>query len=182
VDAALVGTLFFLPALAANAAALLAKPLQELRFGGSLDRILTRGRIALFGDNKTAAGCVLMVLGALVVGENIWALHETHSLLPKTFAPLWQESVVLWLLLGVGACFGDLSGSFLKRRIGIAAGKDFWFFDQIDWFVGAVLAVWLFGHLPSWDLVAWGALVLISVRFVLEIPRRVFLTPNRPRA
>ena len=37
-----------------------------------------------------------------------------------------------------GAAFGDLAGSFLKRRFDIKSGAPFWVIDQIDFAVGAI--------------------------------------------
>jgi len=38
-----------------------------------------------------------------------------------------------------GAAFGDLAGSFLKRRFDIKSGAPFWVVDQLDFAVGAII-------------------------------------------
>jgi len=38
-----------------------------------------------------------------------------------------------------GAAFGDLAGSFLKRRFGIKSGAPFWVVDQLDFAIGAII-------------------------------------------
>ena len=38
-----------------------------------------------------------------------------------------------------GAAFGDLAGSFLKRRVNIKSGAPFWIVDQLDFAVGALI-------------------------------------------
>jgi len=38
-----------------------------------------------------------------------------------------------------GAAFGDLAGSFLKRRFNIKSGAPFWIVDQLDFAVGALI-------------------------------------------
>jgi len=38
-----------------------------------------------------------------------------------------------------GAAFGDLAGSFLKRRFNIKSGAPFWVVDQLDFAVGAII-------------------------------------------
>lgn len=49
----------------------------------------------------------------------------------------------LGLLLGLGAVSGDAVKSFFKRRLGIAPGRPWVPFDQLDFQVGALL---LAGH------------------------------------
>ncbi len=38
-----------------------------------------------------------------------------------------------------GAAFGDLAGSFLKRRFNVKSGAPFWIVDQLDFAVGALI-------------------------------------------
>jgi CDP-2,3-bis-(O-geranylgeranyl)-sn-glycerol synthase len=38
-----------------------------------------------------------------------------------------------------GAAFGDLAGSFLKRRFDIKSGAPFWVVDQLDFAIGAII-------------------------------------------
>ena len=38
-----------------------------------------------------------------------------------------------------GAAFGDLAGSFLKRRFNIKSGAPFWVVDQLDFAIGAII-------------------------------------------
>jgi len=44
-----------------------------------------------------------------------------------------------------GAAFGDLAGSFLKRRFNIKSGAPFWVVDQLDFAVGAII----FASIPA---------------------------------
>jgi len=175
-DALIVGAAFFLPAFFANIAAMVVGRVAK-EFGPpfniTVDKIVTLGKRELFGPNKTMLGSFAMVLAALAAGENLTALHENFGIGPKVFDPVWQHAVPVWLLLGTGACLGDLAGSLCKRALRIAAGKDLWVVDQIDWLLGAVVLLWFFDLLPAWNLVAWGSLVLVSARFVLEIPRKI---------
>lgn len=174
-EAVFVGTFFFLPALVANVAAMLAKPaaLVAKPLGRTIDDTFFFG-IPIFGSHKTILGCFLMVLAAAAVGENITALHTEWGILPAIFEEKssWIGGVVLYLLLGVGACAGDLAGSFLKRRFGIPAGKDILILDQVDWFLGALVVLFIAGRFPSWDIIFWAAVVLLPLRIALEIPRR----------
>lgn len=42
------------------------------------------------------------------------------------------------VFVSYGAAFGDLAGSFLKRRFNIKSGAPFWVVDQLDFAVGAL--------------------------------------------
>lgn len=49
------------------------------------------------------------------------------------------------VLSAYGAAFGDLAGSFLKRRVDIESGAPFWIVDQLDFAIGSIL----FASIPS---------------------------------
>ena len=54
--------------------------------------------------------------------------------------PLGFLSLIIRIALcAYGAAFGDLVGSFLKRRINIESGAPFWVVDQLDFAVFAIL-------------------------------------------
>jgi CDP-2,3-bis-(O-geranylgeranyl)-sn-glycerol synthase len=54
--------------------------------------------------------------------------------------PLGLISLILRIILtSYGAAFGDLLGSFLKRRFNIASGEPFWIIDQIDFATISIL-------------------------------------------
>ncbi len=60
--------------------------------------------------------------------------------------PIGFISIVIRIFLcSYGACFGDLIGSFLKRRFDIESGKPFWIVDQLDFAVFSIL----FASLPA---------------------------------
>lgn len=49
------------------------------------------------------------------------------------------------ILCSYGAAFGDLIGSFLKRRLNIRSGAPFWIIDQLDFILIAIL----FASIPA---------------------------------
>jgi CDP-2,3-bis-(O-geranylgeranyl)-sn-glycerol synthase len=74
----------------------------------------------------------------------------------------WEGSLVAydaWLgvRFGVGAMAGDSAKSFLKRRVGIAPGKPWIPFDQLDFVIGALLLTWHRAQLSWLD----GLLILV---------------------
>ncbi len=84
----------------------------------------------------------------------------------------WDGALVApgpWLTLGlrfgVGAMAGDIAKSFVKRRAGIAAGRPWIPWDQIDFVLGALALVWGAAALSWVDLAT--ILVLSVIGHVL---------------
>ena len=117
-------------------------------------RCLSDGR-RLFGDNKTWKGFLGMVaLGG--IAQIIWsAVCCSVPALEKNNQFIAAHGSSLAANLGAGLLFGlayalfELPNSFIKRRIGIAAGKTdkgikgalFFVIDQIDSLLGVVLCL-----------------------------------------
>ncbi|OGC92463.1 hypothetical protein A2899_02445 [Candidatus Amesbacteria bacterium RIFCSPLOWO2_01_FULL_49_25] len=84
----------------------------------------------LFGSHKTWRGLVFGVGIAGIVGGGLGALS------------------------GFGALMGDLVKSFCKRRMGIAPGKSWFPWDQIDWVVGTMVMSWPVVRWTIWEVAA----------------------------
>jgi CDP-2,3-bis-(O-geranylgeranyl)-sn-glycerol synthase len=119
-DFALAFLILVLPAYVANAIPVV------LGGGLSFDDIL---KLKIFGKNKTVRGFI----SGLVFGSMV-------SMLLMLVLPMHMR--FQYLLFGVfsslGAMIGDLSGSLLKRKIGISEGKQF-FLDQVLFIAVALL-------------------------------------------
>jgi len=91
----------------------------------------------LFGDGKTVRGFFAGVAAAVAVG----ALEG--MLLPGTSWDIYngnpQAYVLAGFLLGIGTMAGDLLGSFIKRRQGIARGKQSVILDQLMFLAVALI-------------------------------------------
>lgn len=136
-----------------------------LDFGATL-----RGR-PLFGANKTWRGLVFGVAAAMAAyfvqqllfsaGFTSWALIEYPAV-----------HVLVGAAVGFGALVGDALESAVKRQLGIAPGEMFFFWDQMDFMLGALLVT-----IPFWIGVWQAALVALGVVFVLNlaIQRAAFL-------
>ena len=113
--------LYIFPAYSANAVPVVFGGGQPLDFG----RTLKDGR-PLFGSHKTFRGFAAgLLIGTLVgVGE---------SLVFSKYSPL------LGFVLSAGALLGDLTGAFIKRRLGLAPGAFMPIIDQIDFVLFALL-------------------------------------------
>ena len=82
----------------------------------------------IFGDNKTFRG---FFFG--------WGVGFGVGLVEGLVFGFQNYPVLFALLIPFGALLGDLTGAFIKRRIGIKPGGLLPIVDQIDFVVGAVV-------------------------------------------
>jgi CDP-2,3-bis-(O-geranylgeranyl)-sn-glycerol synthase len=131
---------FIFPAYCANGAPVIGGGGRPLDFG----KIFFDGK-RIFGTNKTFRGFFFGLSIGIGVG-----LIET-----LLFGyPIW-----LGVLSPLGALLGDLTGAFLKRRLGIAPGGMLPIIDQIDFVLGALLFSLPLGMI-TWQLAV--AILLIT--------------------
>jgi CDP-2,3-bis-(O-geranylgeranyl)-sn-glycerol synthase len=132
---------FILPAYVANMAPVIFKFIpfgaSPMDFGASW-----RGE-RLLGSHKTWRGLLAGIFGGIftIFVQNIFA-ESTQNISLINYATLnvW-EIFLLGCLFGGGAIIGDAVKSFFKRRLHIASGRPFFPFDQLDFVIGALLAV-----------------------------------------
>ena len=96
--------------------------------------------VRLLGNNKTWRGVIFGVTGGIVVaGIQYWLWANVPAFENVTLAPFEEVHWVLFgFLMGFGVLVGDAVESFFKRRVGIAPGKPWFPFDQLDALVGAL--------------------------------------------
>jgi CDP-2,3-bis-(O-geranylgeranyl)-sn-glycerol synthase len=121
---------YIFPAYAANGAPIL--------FGGG-KRTLDLGKKIngkrIFGKNKTIRGTISSLIAGIAVG--------------LTEYPFFHYMLPIAILLAIGANFGDLFGSFIKRRLDFNSGKSFPILDQYGFFLFALLFAVPLDHIPS---------------------------------
>ena len=132
---------FFLAAGLANAAPIFAAKIPYLRtWSFPLDCYATFRGKRIFGSHKTLRGLFSGVLiGTLTVYLQV-LLYEQVPLV-RTFVLIDYASInpiLLGLLTSVGALAGDALKSFFKRQLGIAPGKSWFPFDQLDYIFGGI--------------------------------------------
>jgi len=112
----------------------------------------------IFGAHKTFKGLFF----GLVIGTFVGWVQE--ALAPNAGLP--QGSVALGFVLSLGALVGDLTGSFIKRRLNLKPGTSLPISDQIDF----VLVALLFGLLmkPPTHMA-------VFVIIVLTVPIHIFV-------
>ncbi|MEB2836558.1 MAG: CDP-2,3-bis-(O-geranylgeranyl)-sn-glycerol synthase [Desulfurococcales archaeon] len=127
--------LAILPAMVANASPVAARKLLGGRRWRPLDggRYFVDGR-RILGDGKTiegfavgvAAGSLIAAVIALIAGDAGYLIAGSVG--------------------SVGALLGDIVGSFIKRRLGLERGAPAPLLDQLDFYVGATVAIRIIGY------------------------------------
>ena len=141
---------FIFPAYCANGTPVLAGGGTKMDFGKNF----VDGK-RIFGNNKTFRG---FFFG--------WGVGFGVGLVEGLIFGFQSFPVLFALLIPLGALLGDLTGAFIKRRIGIAPGGLLPIVDQVDFVVGAVvfslplaLTGWQLGVTVFWQ-VAVAALLI----------------------
>jgi len=142
---------FIFPAYCANATPVLAGGGTRMDFG----RNFADGK-RIFGNNKTFRGFFFGWGVGIMVGVTEGLVFGFQSF-----------PIIFSLLIPLGALLGDLTGAFIKRRIGIAPGGLLPIVDQVDFVVGAVvfslplaLIGWQTAYTPFWQVAV--AVLLIT--------------------
>jgi hypothetical protein len=147
-------------------------------------RVLKDGK-RIFGDNKTWIGFVSMVListcvhAASGIVVDIFYISDYNDLYAVYNNTILYNSFV-GFIFGTIYMVSELPNSFIKRRLGIEAGKTdkgikglvFFIIDQIDSLVGVALLIFLLSNITLWKSVwyiALGAITHITVNLVLYL-------------
>lgn len=137
--------IYIFPAYAANGAPVL--------FGGGkpLDGGKKLNGKRIFGNNKTIRGTLASLVAGIAVG--LIEYPFLHYMLPVA------------VLLAIGANFGDLIGSFIKRQLNFKSGSSFPIMDQYGFFIFALLLAFPLGNLPN----IYGMIFLIVLTGVAHL-------------
>jgi CDP-2,3-bis-(O-geranylgeranyl)-sn-glycerol synthase len=154
---------FFLPAGIANMAPIFATRIPLLRrWNTPLDFGASYRSIRIFGNNKTWRGLLFGVFCAVLTG-----------LFQYRFIAYGAESLTFIVTssaaLGFGALAGDAIESFFKRQRNIPAGESWFPFDQTDYIVGGLIAVWPF--IPrqlTFDIIAGTLFIYTSLHLIFS--------------
>lgn len=80
----------------------------------------------VIGDHKPLAGWLMPLIAALITAA-------------------FFDNLLIFLVICYGAFFGDLTGSFSKKRIGLEHHKVFWGVDQLSFLIGGFIAAYIMG-------------------------------------
>jgi len=158
----LVGLWLFIPAMVPNSAAVVFGGGTKIDFGRSW-----RGR-RILGDGKSwrglfGGGLTGVVIGLIMIGlSSIWDPEMYWG-----FGPFYDNIGILFCL-SFGAIFGDLTGAFIKRRLGMERGQKAPILDQYDFVIGAFLFTsifysdWIYStYIEGWHIAALVFILLL---------------------
>jgi CDP-2,3-bis-(O-geranylgeranyl)-sn-glycerol synthase len=137
--------IYIWPAYVANGAPVI--------FGGGkpLDFNKKIGGKPIFGNHKTIRGLVAGLLAGFFM-----------AFLESRFIPYM---LLVGILLTIGTMFGDLVGSFVKRRIGKKEGAQMLLLDQYPFLIFALLFAYPLGNMPG----LFGIIFLVVLTGVLHV-------------
>ena len=137
--------IYILPAYVANGAPVVFGGGRPLDFGKKFvgKRVL--------GSSKTIRGAMAGIIAGIIIGVIEY--------------PFFPYLLYVSVALSLGAIFGDMFGSFMKRRINLKPGANVPLLDQYGFFVFALLFALPQGHLPN----AYGLLFLVLLTGPLHL-------------
>jgi len=147
--------LLVLPAYFANASPVVLGGGAPVDFG----RKLADGR-RIFGNGKTWRGLIGGILVGTLAGI---ALSLFLPSLPYSIYASGSDYVLAGFLASCGALFGDLLGSFVKRRTGMKPGRPYLLLDQLPFILCALLFLLPFGLLPALTAFDWFAILVATL-------------------
>ena len=121
---------YFLPALIANMVPVLVKRVELFNYPVHKK---------WFGTHKTVRGIFFAVLSGFSVYLLQYLLFIKDVTSSISIINYADTTLLLGLLLPLGAILGDLFESFVKRRLKIKEGKDWYPYDQLDFVLGALI-------------------------------------------
>ena len=104
----------------------------------------------ILGKNKTFRG----FFSGLIVGTAVGYLESIFLNYPSK-----NSGLLFGLLLSLGALFGDLTGAFIKRRLGMVPGDLLPVIDQVDFIIGAIL----FSFPLSLQILSWELIIVVLI-------------------
>lgn len=146
---------FFLPVGVANCTPIIAAKIPVLKhWSYPIDFYKTFRGKRILGDHKTIRGLVIGILAAIATVAIQQYIYKVVAINP----------IVFGTSCAIGALGGDMIKSFFKRQIGIASGKKWFPFDQIDYIIGGILATSFFVTLSFFQYT-----LITIVWFILHI-------------
>ena len=124
------------PMLIANSAAVLFGGGTPVDFGKTM-----KDGTRCLGDGKTWNGLIGGTLSGMGLGMIQVIIMNLLDKPEWTYGECVPCTVFILFLLAFGSMFGDMLGSFIKRRMKIARGAKFPVMDQYDFFIGTMMLI-----------------------------------------
>ncbi len=126
----------------------------------------------ILGDHKTILGLVSGIFSGFLSGVIIWVLSGDFMLSQYGSLgfhyPFW-----IGILMGWGCNFGDLFGSFVKRRLNLESGSSLPVFDQMGYILFGLLWSWIAFRTLPW--VFWLSLLVLAPLIHITANRLAYL-------
>lgn len=153
-----------LPAYLANPAAAISGKTNKFNVPIDLGKEIKGQRI--FGDGKTYKGFITGVTFGILVGVIQNLLNSTVL---NNSMPVFTYKAVF--ALSFGSMSGDLVASFLKRRLGIERGEQFFPVDQLDFAFGSWLITLLIS--PYWFVKNFTLPIIVTALILTPVFHRI---------
>ena len=153
---------FIFPAYLANMAPIIVKDIFK-NLAVPIDFNKKINNKPIFGKNKTFRGLIFGVIFAIIFAYLQFILYSNNILVDLAIID-YSNWLLIGFLMGLGAIFGDLAESFVKRRINYEPGKSFVPFDQLDFVIGALIFVYPLAVLSLNKII-----IILLLSFVLHI-------------
>lgn len=124
------------PMLIPNSAAVLFGGGTPVDFGKTM-----KDGTRYLGDGKTWRGLVGGTLSGMGLGMIQIIIMTLLDKPDWTYSPCVACTIFILFLLAFGSMFGDMLGSFIKRRIKIARGAKAPILDQYDFLIGTMILI-----------------------------------------
>lgn len=117
----------------------------------------------VFGDGKTVEGFLFGVFAGCLVAFFEYLASRI----------LYQLSI--GMVLSVGALLGDLTGAFIKRRLGLPRGHPAPLLDQLDFVLGAYFLCGVFNYAGKKGFVVFGDLIPLGLQLQMVLVSLYFI-------
>ncbi len=128
IDSLYEGLIALLPAMFANATPVITRGRRPI--DGGLKFVDGR---RLLGDGKTWEGLITGITAGILIGVLLAILLGEPRI------------TYISLLSSTGAMIGDITASFIKRRLGLERGAPAPILDQLNFYIGAVVLLYIAG-------------------------------------
>jgi len=132
---------FALPAYTANAAPIIAKKFLSNSLSTPIDFNKKFHGKPIFGSHKTFRGVISAVIFAIITTYIQKYLLYSNLYISSILIINYQQPLLIGFLFGFGTAIGDLTKSFVKRRLGIKPGAKWFPWDNMDYILGALLFI-----------------------------------------
>ncbi len=138
----LAGAIWFIfPAYVANSIPVDVSKLKLLeKYGKPIDGGRTLNGRRILGDGKTWRGLFSGIIAGTLFG-GLQAMVAPSLNGGSQYLP--ELTLTLAFMLATGALLGDMTASFIKRRINLRPGQPAPLMDQLDFVAGALFFAWI---------------------------------------